>query len=350
MDHSSTNVTTADIARHTGLSKMTVSRVLNQHPYVSEQTRIKVMAAVKELGFRPNTLARRFFTGKTRLIGLIIPLDYMLSSFYFKEMFLGIRQVLEEAGYDLLLHDSTSVKMPPFEKGLDLVKGKLAEGLLITAPLTYDDFPARLTKEGVPLVVMGETAQADKVNRITLPNHESSKQAVQDLLKAGHQRIAALVYGDQHVESLARQSGYLDALREAGITPDPALVISAGYNRLNAQEETARLLASRPEVTAIFAANADMALGASDAIRQQGLSIPGDVSLVSFDDCVELASHNPPISAVRQFPQQLGTQAARLLLELLGAPELPKVQCQIVGTEYVRRDSMAPPSARQRGA
>ncbi|HBA82962.1 MAG TPA: hypothetical protein DCZ95_02595 [Verrucomicrobia bacterium] len=344
------NVTTADIARHTGLSKMTVSRVLNNHPYVSDQTREKVMAAVRELGFRPNSLARRFFTGKTRLIGLIIPLEYMMSSFYFKEVFQGVREVLEEKDYDILLHDSNSPKTSPFNKCLELVKGKLAEGLLMATPMAYDEFPAQLVREGVPLVVMGETGFGDQVNRVSVPNRRSSENAVQRLVKAGHRRIAVLTFGAGHVESSLRYQGYVDALQKAKIEVDPLLAGVGRYNRGVAYEETRRLLATYPDITAMYALNADMALGAADAIRSIGLSIPEDISLLSFDDCAELEMNNPPIAAVRQFPIQVGRFSAQRLLNMLDTDTATTIACRLVDTEFIDRPSIAAPSPARRSS
>jgi LacI family transcriptional regulator len=342
------NVTTADIARHTGLSKMTVSRVLNNHPYVSEQTREKVMTAVRELGFRPNSLARRFFTGKTRLVGLVIPLEYMMSSFYFKEVFQGVREILESRDYDILLHDSDSPKTPPFDKCLELVKGKLAEGLLMATPMAYDEYPAKLVKEGVPLVVMGETGFGDQVNRVTIPNRHSSEEAVQRLVKAGHRRIAVLTFGAGHVESSLRYQGYEDALQKANIEVDPKFVGIGRYNRGVAYEETRRLLTMYRDITAVYAVNADMALGAADAIRSLGLSIPEDISLLSFDDCSDMEMNNPPITAVRQYPIQVGRFAALRLLDMLEKDEASRIECRVIETEFVSRASIAPPSPARR--
>ncbi|MFH0880100.1 MAG: LacI family DNA-binding transcriptional regulator [Lentisphaerota bacterium] len=341
-------VTTADIARYTGLSKMTVSRVLNNHPYVSVRTRERVLEAVSKLGFRPNTLARRFFTGKTRLIGLIIPLKYMLSSYYFKEVFEGVRECLEQHDYDILLHDSTTQSVAPHDKCLDLVKGRLAEGLLISAPMDYDVYPSLLAKEDVPLVVIGETASGPGVNRVGIPNRQGAEQAVRQLIHAGHRRIAMLTFGQNHLEGRERWMGYLDALKQTGIPADPALVVEARYNRLAAQEETRRLLAAHPDLTAIMAANSDMALGAVDAIRSLGLRIPGDISLVAFDDCAEMELNDPPITAIRQFPGKVGNAAAHLLLDILeGRSSIHDATCRLIDVEYISRQSIAPPSAQR---
>lgn len=335
-------VTTKDIAERTGLSKMTVSRVLNKHPYVSEETRQKVMEAVHELGFRPNTLAKRFFTGRTQLIGVVIPLEYMFSSFYFAELFQGVLERAEESGYDILLHNSTSRKRSPMDKCLDLVKGKLAEGLLIAAPMSYDDYPYRLSQESVPLVVMGETVNAEKVNRVTIPNRKSSEDTVGRLIKRGHRKIATLTFDKNHVESEERLAGYKDALSAAGLEFDPALVIKAHYNRREAAREVQRLVSERPDVTALFAGNADMALGAANGLRSVGRNIPDDVSLVGFDDCAEMEQYDPPLSTVRQFPTKLGHAACDMLLTILsGGAKSEKGQCKVIDTEFMDRDSIA---------
>ena len=336
-------VTTEDIARRTGLSKMTVSRVLNNHPYVSVETRKKVMDAVKDLGFRPNTLAKRFFTGKTRLVGLIIPIEYMFSSFYFKELFQGVLECAEEKEYDILLHNSTSPRKTPIEKCLDLVQGKLVEGLLVAAPMTYDDYPLRLTHESIALVVLGETSCGDKVNRVIIPNRAGAADAVGRLIKAGHRRIAIATFGPDHVESKERFLGYRDALQSGGIAYDESLVVPAEYNRRDAFKGVRELMKTHPDVTAIFACNADMALGAADALFSLNLSMPTDVSVVAFDDCDEMEDHEPPIAAVRQFPYKLGYAACEMLLKTLATDSRPKKpQSKIIETEFMERLSMGP--------
>lgn len=333
-------VTTQDIAVKTGLSKMTVSRVLNNHPYVSEDTRKKVMTAVREMGFRPNTLAKRFFTGRTRLIAVVIPLEYMFSSFYFKELFQGVLECAEENGYDILLNDSRSKRKPPLEKCLDLVKGKLAEGLLLSAPMTYDDYPLRLTQDSVPLVVTGETACGDKVNRVVVPNRAGSEDAMSRLIRLGHRRVGILSFDSDHMESQERLEGCKDALRAADIEFDPHLVIPGHYNRREGFFATQWLLQQYPDMTAIFALNADMALGAMDALRAANVKVPDEVSLMAFDDCKELEDQTPPISAIRQFPYKVGFAACELLLGLLEGDGPRKPQSVVVDTEFMERGSM----------
>jgi LacI family transcriptional regulator len=344
-------VTTRDIAEKTGLSKMTVSRVLNNHPYVSDETRRKVMTAVRDLGFRPNTLAKRFFTGKTRLLGVIIPLEYMFSSFYFKELFQGVLECAEEAGYDILLHNSTSKKIPALDKCLDLVKGKLAEGLLLAAPMSYDTFPIRLTQEGVPLVITGESACGDKVNRVSIPNRVSARDAFKRLIALGHRRVAILSFEPDHMESQERLLGCKDALDAAGLPFDKDLVIPAHYNRREAFRAIQRIMPAHTDVTAIFALNADMALGAADALRSLGLKVPDVVSLVGFDDCEEMEEIEPPISTVRQYPYKVGHAACEMLLGLLAADSTPrKPQRKVIETEFMERGSMALAAVRRGSA
>lgn len=339
-------VTTKDIAERTGLSKMTVSRVLNNHPYVSPETKKKVMDAVRDLGFRPNTLAKRFFTGKTKLIGVVIPLEYMFSSFYFKELFQGMLECAEEWGYDILLHNSRSRRKPPLEKCLDLVKGKLVEGLLVAAPMNYDTYPVKLANDDVPLVVTGETPQPQKVNCVAIPNRAAARDAVRRLTALGHKRIAVVTFDDTHLESRERLAGYRDALKDAGIAFDEDLVVPAHYNRLEAFRAVVTLLKERPDVTAVMAINADMALGAADACRTLGVKIPDHLSLLAFDDCAEMEQNDPPISAVRQFPYKVGYDACLLLLRMLsGEEKLRRNERKLIDTEFMERRSIAAPRA-----
>lgn len=336
-------ITTADVARRAGLSKMTVSRVLNEHPYVSEQTRKRVLDAVHELGFTPNALAKRFFTGRTQLVALIIPLEYMLSSFYFKGMFQGVLDYLGEHDYDMMLHDSNPRKVPTIEKARELVRGKLAEGLLIAAPMSSDDYPCQLTQEGIPVVVMGETVGSSKVFRVGVPNRRSSADAVRRLTELGHRRIGMLAFGQDHIESQERFKGYEDALRAAGLALDRALVGEGKYRRREGFDAACRLLQEHPDITALFAANAEMAVGALEGLRSLNLQVPRDVSLVAFDDCADLQICDPPVSTVRQLPYQVGFSAARMLLETVLPRKATQPEQLLVETEFIERSSMASP-------
>ncbi|NCC53208.1 MAG: LacI family transcriptional regulator, partial [Spartobacteria bacterium] len=330
-------VTTADVARRAGLSKMTVSRVLNDHPYVTDETRSRVMKAVEELGFTPNTLAKRFFTGKTQLIGLIMPVEYIFSSHYFKDLFRGVMECLEERSYDLLLHDSKSKRIAPVDKSRTLVKGRLVDGLLVVAPMSHDEYPSALTEEGIPLVVMGETMNPTKVFRVGIPNRKSSADAVARLIELGHRHIGMLTFDGGHIEAYQRTRGYQDALKKAEISV--SLVGVGHYQRREAYEETMRLLREHPEITALFSANAEMTMGTVDALKELGRSIPGDISLLAFDDCEEFEQVDPPLTSVRQFPYKIGFEAAKMLVEILEAKTVEKPRQKIIPTEFVERGS-----------
>jgi len=334
-------VTTADVARRAGLSKMTVSRVLNDHPYVSAETRTRVMKAVEDLGFTPNTLAKRFFTGKTQLVGLIMPIEYIFSSYYFKDLFRGVMECLEERNYDLLLHDSKSKRITPMDKSRSLVKGRLVDGLLVVAPMNYDEYPAALTDEGIPLVVMGETMNATKVFRVGIPNRKSAADAVTRLIELGHRNIGMLTFDGGHIEAYQRTRGYQDALKKANIAV--SMVGVGHYQRRESYEETMRLLKEHPEITALFAANAEMTMGALDALKELNLKVPEDISVLAFDDCVDFEQVDPPLTAVRQFPYKIGYEAAKMLVEVLDSKTSEKPRQKIIPTEFMERASLAAP-------
>lgn len=338
---SSRTVTMADIAKVTGLSKMTISRVLNHHPYVSSETRKKVETAMRKLGFQPNMLAKRFFTGKTQLIVVVAPIAYMFRSWYFKDLFQGVFERAEQAGYDILFHNSASQRRPAKEKCVELVKGRLAEGLLLVAPMIHDSYPAELTRMSVPLVVLGETACGSAVNRVLPPNREMAERMTRYLLDRGHRRIALLAFDDTHVESKERETGYRQAMTRVGFL-DAELIVAARYDRIMAMHETRRLLKNNPDITAVFALNADMAIGAADAISSLGLRIPDDISLVVFDDGPEIEQWTPPLTAIRQKPFDIGYKGCDLLLNLVAQPfpRRLKPQTIVVEAELIERQSV----------
>jgi len=338
------DVTTKDIAEQTELSKVPVSRVSNNHHYGSEETQKDVLDTGKEVGFRPNTLAKRCFTGKTQRLGMIIPLEHMFN-FYFKELFQGAIKRIEEQDYNLMLQDARSSRGPLLNKCRGLVHGNLAEGLLICAPMNYDHYPLELTQEGVPLVVLGATPVSNRVNHADIPNRQVCFDAVSHLIGLGHRRIAALEFEREHIESRERLNGYRDALTNADIGYEANLVGTAHFDRREeAAEQTARILAENNDVTAVFAMNLDLALGAAEAIKKMNLRIPDDISLLSFDDSIELEKHDPPISAIRQHPMRMGYAGADMLFRLINNDlSANKVHQQIIETETMWRESVAPP-------
>jgi LacI family transcriptional regulator len=296
---------------------------------------------VRELGFTPNTMAKRFFTGRTQLVALIMPIEFMFSSSYFKDLFRGVLEALEEEEYDLLLHDSRSKRTTPVQKARELVNGKLVDGLLVVAPMAHDEYPSELSAENIPLVVMGETAQADGVSRVGVPNRERSADAVARLIELGHRNIGMLTYDGGHIEASERLKGYEDALEKAGITTHFTGV--GHYERTDAYEETRRMLTEHPEITAIFAANAEMTMGAIDALRALDLRVPDDISLVSFDDCPEFEAMEPSITAVRQDPYRVGLRAAQVLMDLIAGESSASPRLELIDATLVERVSTAAP-------
>jgi DNA-binding LacI/PurR family transcriptional regulator len=146
------------------------------------------------------------------------------------------------------------------------------------------------------------------------------------------------------MESKERQQGYRDALQSAGIAFDRDIVVAAHYTRREAFRGVQNLLTEHPDLTAIFAANADMALGAADAVVALGMKIPEDISLVAFDDAVEMEEFTPGITAVRQFPYKMGYAACEMLVNMLSSEnKARKIQCKVVDTEFISRGSVAPP-------
>jgi LacI family transcriptional regulator len=341
--HSRRRVTMADIAAATGLSKMTISRVLNNHPYVSRETRSKVEAAIRKLHFQPNILARRFFTGKTHLVVVVAPIEYMFRSWYFKDLFQGVFERTEEAGYDVLFQNSASRRKLPAEKCLEMVKGRLVEGALLVAPMTHDYYPRELTEQDVPLVVLGESVCGPSVNRVLPPNKAVSAQMTRYLLKRGHRRIALLTFDPTHAESNEREVGFREAMAEAGLAVDPMLIVPAQYDRATAFHKVQALFTQRRDVTAVFALNADMGFGAADALRALNLRVPEDVSLVVFDDGPELERWDPPLTAIRQHPFEIGYAGCDLLLRLLSesSPQRRKPQTIIIDAQIMERKSVA---------
>ena len=336
-------VTINDVAAHAGVGAGTVSRVLNSSPRVSPETRARVLAAIDVLDYRPSPLARGLSRGRAHTFGVIVPFFPAASAV---ERMHGVIRALQGSHYDLVLFNVESVEERDghFQT---LLRRDRADGLLVLSlppPVPQLD---RLQRAGVPVVLVD--ARADGVPSVVTDDRHGGTIATEHLLELGHTRIAFL--GDEPVNpfgfesSARREDGYRAALVGAGLQPDARHVGHGAHDKRIGRALAERLLATKPRPTAIFAASAVLALGVLDAARAAGLSVPGDLSVVGFDD-VEVASHIG-LTTVRQPLFESGDLGARLLLEALGGEGAPAAVEHELPLELVLRTTTAPPPARR---
>jgi len=313
-------VTINDIARLAGVSKATVSRVINQKPDVDPATRTRILRIMDEQGFVPSIAAAGLAGGRTRLIGVLVPsLTWPLMPHIMR----GIGEIVEQSTYELVLY-SISHERDRSAVIDRILAAKLTEGLLAVYPGQATAYLSELHASGYPVVMLddqviptGETAWVGADNRT------GANAAVKHLLQLGHRRIGHIKGRIGYECSEDRYRGYCDALAEAGLAPDPALVAQGDF-LVTGGEACARQLFALPErPTAIFAASDDMASGVLAAAAAAGLRVPEDVALVGFDDTAPAAFMRPSLTTIGQPFFEMGKRAATLLLDAVNAQRRP---------------------------
>jgi DNA-binding LacI/PurR family transcriptional regulator len=324
----------ADVARLAGVSHQTVSRVLNEHPNVRPLTRDKVLAAIRELAYRPNAAARTLVTRRTHTLG-VITADTML--YGPTSMLYGFERAAHDA-YFVSVASLPALGRRSMLDAVDRFLGQGVEGIIVIA--TQDSAVAALAHvpAEVPLVAVGCGTRAS-VTSVAIDNTAGAAAATRHLLGLGHRTVYHVAGPPSHLDAKERVEGWEQALREAA-APMPAVLAgdwsaSSGY-QLGGQ------LAAEPGLTAIFCGNDTMALGVMRALAERGLRVPDHVSIVGFDDVPEAGYYLPPLTTVRQDFGEVGRQALATLVDRMsGAISAgPRVR---VAPELIVRSSAADP-------
>ncbi len=329
-----------DVARRAGVSTATVSHVLNGTRTVRDETRRRVLAVVRELGYLPNGIARSLTTRRTMTVGVLIS---NISNIFFAEVIRGIESVLTPAGYSYILCN-TDGDAAREQHYLDLLLAKRVDGL-IAAPAAAPWPQLRYFRElGLPVVYIDRTFPSLGGPAITLDNEGGAYAGVRHLIEDGHRRLAILAGLLEMPSMAARLAGYRRALRESGIADHPACVVPSAHSIEAAVQAALSLLEQPRRPAAIFCANNLLAIGALQALRRLRLRCPDDVALLAFDDHPWAVVAAPPLSVVRQPSGEMGQLAARTLLERLGATPATMAEdgTIVLPTTLVIRQSCAP--------
>lgn len=309
-------VTIQDIARLAGVSKATVSRVLNHKPDVDRATRERVLRIMDEQGFVPSVAAAGLAGGRPRLVGVLVP---SLTWPLMPEIMRGIGEVAEPSSYEIVLYSLS----PDQDRSaiIDrILAAKLTSGLLAVFPGQSREHLSELYEQGFPVVMIDDQGAPEPVPWIGTDNRKGAYAAVKHLIELGHRRIAH-VQGTAHYRvSRDRHEGYCDALREAGIAPDPTLLPRGDFKPPSGRVCGLELFQREDRPTAVFAANDEMAYGVLAAAEACALRVPADVAVVGFDDITSSQHMRPPLTTVRQPFYEMGQRGIELLLSLVNSP------------------------------
>jgi LacI family transcriptional regulator, galactose operon repressor len=339
-DNSTTTIT--DVARLADVSPTTVSRVLNGGYPVSTDTRARVERAVRELSYVRNAHAQALRIASTGLIGVII---HDVADPYFAEIVAGIQEVAATGKRLVVL--CNSLRDPGSElRYVEMLRGQRADAVILAGGAIGDaaylqELPRQarwLTRQGARMIMCGRHGlEADAV----VPDNRGGAHLLANhLLRRGHRRIAEIAGPPNFSTTEERSAGLAEALAEAGIARDPALVVSGHFSRDGGYEATRQLLRGEARFTAIFAANDMMALGALAALREAGLRVPQDMSLVGFDDLPILRDVVPGLTTIRVPMREMGRRC--MTLAMAAARRSPRLETLPV--ELVERESVDAPS------
>jgi len=306
-------VTIQDIARLAGVSKATVSRVINQKPDVDAMTRKRILRIMEEQDFVPNAAAAVLAGGRTHLLGVLIP---SLTWPLMPQLMLGIGDFAEQTTYDLVLY--TMGQRLDHRVVLDrIVSSKMTAGMLAIFPGNAKEHLIEYHEQGFPIVIIDDQSPVSSLPWVGTDHRAGARQVVKHLIEVGHRDIAYISGPKSFKVSQDRQLGYLDALQEAGIEARLEFVLEGDFKPPTGLACGHRLLEMTPRPTAIFAGNDEMAYGVMEAAEDLGLRIPDDLALAGFDDIAPSAHMRPPLTTVCQPFYEMGQQAISLLLSLL---------------------------------
>jgi len=304
--------TIQEVSQRAKVSMATVSRVLNGNVPVSAATRARVLEAIAELNYHPNTFARGLVTNRLGGVGAVIN---DLASPFFGPMLSGIESVMEARGMHLMV-SSGHARADSERDALEFLLHCHADALIVYIEALSNADMVAFAAKGTPVVLIGRQVPELEGQTVYLDNVAGGRLVTEHLLEHGHTRIAHITGSRAIYDSQARLEGYQQALAAASVPLDSTLVIEGDFQEQGGYDATKQLLA-KTDFTALFASNDQMAAGALNALREVGLTVPDDVSLVGYDDVLLARYLYPPLTTVRQPITEMGRAAAQLALQLL---------------------------------
>lgn len=332
-----TSLTLEKVAELAGVSRSTVSRVINGQAGVKPMVRERVLSVISETGYQPNLAARALASNRSGIIGVVIPhaVSTLFGDPYFPRLLQGITQACNTNDLTLSLFLFHTEAEEEKLHGRLLTAGFL-DGLIIASSHFSDPLFPHLIEYEMPFVVVGRQDRYPQANFVDVDNLNGAYAAVSHLLRLGYRRVAHITGPLDMVAGADRLAGYRQALLDRGRADEPELVVEGDFTEAGGYVAMQRLLAARPD--ALFAASDQLALGAWRAIREAGLRVPEDIAIVGFDDLLPPDSGRPRLTTIRQPVQHSGMEAVNLLLDIIDNGLTPPRRV-ILDTQLVIRES-----------
>jgi LacI family transcriptional regulator len=320
--------TLEEIARLAGVSRSTVSRVVNGSARVRPDVRARVQQVIEQQHYHPNAAARSLASRRSRIIGLLIPhaVGQIFRDPFFPILVQGAVEACTQADYLLTMLMESEGDANSDRVYQRVIRGRHVDGVVIASSVVEDPIVARLQAEDFPFVLVGRHPRHE-VSYVDVDNRSAAREAVAHLVEHGYRRIAMIAGPRNMIASIDRYAGYVTALQEAGRLPDPNLTVHSDFTRRGGYRAMNGLLANAGGMPdAVFVASDAMASGALQALRDAGLRVPDDVAVMGFDGLEETLVSRSVLSTVVQPTMDEGAEAVRVLLALLDRPESAPIQ------------------------
>ncbi|WP_329333555.1 LacI family transcriptional regulator [Streptomyces sp. NBC_01352] len=326
------------VAARAGVGRTTVSRVINGSELVSDKARAAVLAAIAELNYVPNSVARGLVTSRTNSVALVIPESEsrLGSEPYFSAVIRGVSTALAETRTQLqlmLVRDQAER-----DQLTESVAERRVDGVLLVSVHERDPLPGLLEDMGLPTVLAGRRSPDESLSHVHSDNAGGAATAVRHLLARGRRTVATISGPLDMDVARSRLQGWREALEKAGHEATDRLVASGDFTEEGGEAAMRSLIEQVPELDAVFVASDVMAAGALVELRRQGRGVPDEVAVVGFDDSIIARHSNPPLTTVRQPVEEIGSMIAHILMEEIGDPESPRRHVTLP-TELVVRES-----------
>lgn len=335
-------VTAMDVARAAGVSQPTVSRVFSNGASVRPAVREKVEEVARQLGYRPNTLARSLITGQSKTIGVVV--TYLENPFY-PEALERLSSALDEIGYHILIFFTADI-----EEEVDPIVEKLlshqVDGIILASVSMSNKLTTRLDELAMPFVLFNRGQQSETVASVTSANYEGGRSAADFLLAGGHEHFAHIAGWQKSLNGQQRQKGFLERLSEAGIEDVPC--IDGDFSREKASEAALKILKRQPRPDAIFVGNDHMAFAVLETIKlKTDLKVPEDISIIGYDDVRMAAWQTYDLTTMRQPANRMVEATVSMLISMIEDPRTERQKIEIVSDLIVRGSARIPDGWKQ---
>ncbi|MEW9669408.1 LacI family DNA-binding transcriptional regulator [Ammoniphilus sp. 3BR4] len=328
--------TISDVVRLSGVSKTTVSRVINNSPYVSKEKRERVLEVMRELGYTPNPAARRLRGQLTTTIGVIVP---RIVNPFFSYLVDAMEKIAYRNGYQVLIFQSNEDKKKELAF-LNLLKTKQVDGIIMTS-IEHEWSIIEPFMEYGPILLCNEYVNHARVPMVRLDQYKGAFLGVKHLIDRGHQKIAYCTGGlfTEHGKDKDRNQGYQKALEEAGIKVNPQWIFVNQHSIEDGKQVMRQILEMEDRPTAVFTGSDEVAAGMIMEAKEHQVRIPEDLAIIGFDDQPHAEMLEPKLTTIRQPIEQMGEKAMEILIEMLHNPDLEPVVCELPIELVIRKST-----------